>query len=320
MLKSVRYVSHSFNAVMEYDDDIKEKIKLAKLVVSEHKDKDRFICSVRNDFVDGIIEYHDCYDKYVDRKLSRLQNVMFISPIFRDILPCSNTTLRYLLDGYFNRTVIVYGRLNNKYHIPIVINLREYICKELIDKNIVYQYSNLDNILLVEQIGAISHINYNVQLIRALQHNPSHETLVYMTSSADVLSLVILEDPYGYRFCDNVLKHYDLLSKYNIKERLIELADYYGHDGLYLHLTRTELNVNTKNRLERHIQECINTRNKHDSSIVEILEWTINNVTYHGNKTLYYKLLDFYKKEMNSGIYYYRTKMRFHKKMSYKWY
>lgn len=305
LLQNIRYVSHEFNSILEYNDEIKNKIIMAKKICNV-KPCNRFIYSVRNNFIDGIVKYY--YEPSIDVFWNTNVEQKYKHDI-SNILPCSHETLRFLFDRYFNKTIIyhVYDSTCNIDHIPHKINLEDFVSSVLYHKTL-YCQPCLKNILMIEKIvekyGGSKSYTSNI-LREALQYYPSYETIEYITSKISVVWYITPKTIHGYRLCDNVYKYYEYIRGKRILDRisLKQIAIRYGHVGLYILLGGDAKDVqNMKNTLHEHIRSCMNEDRSNIDEIIDEMEWGIKNIPYDGDKTIYYELLELYKNNIELGL------------------
>lgn len=107
-----RHIPYELIRMLDYEG----RVAIAKRISTYNKNN-RLVCSIREDFIDGIIEYGKNTSLYVE-----------------DILPCSHNVLKYL----------------HKYYIPqyMLTKLLPIACKLECIENIQYIHKHCSNILL----------------------------------------------------------------------------------------------------------------------------------------------------------------------------
>jgi hypothetical protein len=222
----------------------------------------KFQESIRKNFIDGIIEYHQDYNHTASSIFWLVKRSLSYSCQAGDL-----TTVKYVIDNYLNRTVEVcmtedklnlsqeygsYGRTKSKYYI----NLQDIYTPVLLMDACIHGKLEVINYLLgfkPSDIGIMDWINtVNNPEIPHIQDEYICKALSYI-SDGNILNTILTKvlhefkfelgeviyypNTYGYKLCDNIYRCHNILLRNGITvdyDILMSISVGYGHKDLML--------------------------------------------------------------------------------------
>lgn len=116
----------------------------------------------------------------------------YVTIYIKNIVPCSNNILKYILNVCLNMNVIIYTEEHTTY---------KYVAMMIKTKLLNYDGSLVNIKFIEDYIGS-----------KVLDYYPSCETIKYIRDSS-IIGVEDLNPPeYTYRYCENVFRFYSILT------------------------------------------------------------------------------------------------------------